>query len=932
MADIAEIGFKADSDELVTAKKRMEDLSPAAGKAQTASEKLSKTMGLSNKSLQVFTTGLNKAVGVLKVFALGAIAFGAAMLTAFSFEKGITSARELSAAVAELSTLLPLGSKQLGEMQNAARGMADEFGTNAAFQIKAFYQAVSAGASTTADAMQIVDTANKLAIGGITDVATGVDILTTATNAYAAQGLKAADASDALFTGMKDGKTTVGELSSGLGQVIPIAASLGVKFDDLVAGVAALTLQGLSTSSAITSLRAILAAVAKPASEASKIAKQLGIEFNTTALRSKGLQGFLEDVIKKTGGSADKLSVLFGSVEALNGALALSGAGGEKFNSILQDMTNKAGATDEAYRKVADSLDKRLTRALAILENKATDVGTILLGAIVPVIEAVAQLVNGTSPLIPILQEVGITFAIAFSPAILATIWAMVAASAALAFNIGVTLATALYTAAAAALAFTLSNPFTAILYALPIVIAAIYVFRDAIGNVLGVDLPVVAKSGANALIGAFVGGYNAIVAVWSALPGALGDIAIQTANNVINAIKRMVNDAVATINQLTSNIPKWLGGGSLKIDLRLANGTDSIANQFKGQAAEAGKVISSEFSKALNTDYIGKFSGEAKGMTDELKIVPPVAAAAAAGVSNLGNTLGGAGGAAGKTKTAIEKLNDEFTKLSEPFNQTKTAFDTLKSEFDNGIITNDQYISSLARLQDAFNATGGTSAEWAKIVGKNTDDISSKMQDLAKGALTDLGDEFINLAVDGKANFEDLAKSVVKSLLKIAWQALIVKPLLGFFGLKDGGVASMGGLSPFAKGDSFGSQGVQKFASGSAFANKVYDSPTMFAFAGGGALGVMGEAGPEAVMPLKRGPDGVLGVRMHSATGGSGSSGKGDTSNSVHIENHYTIAGAVSEQKIIAQIQATAAHTEQQVKQKMVGWLNQYSTDGAMS
>lgn len=66
---------------------------------------------------------------------------------------------------------------------------------------------------------------------------------------------------------------------------------------------------------------------------------------------------------------------------------------------------------------------------------------------------------------------------------------------------------------------------------------------------------------------------------------------------------------------------------------------------------------------------------------------------------------------------------------------------------------------------------------------------------------------------------------------------------------------------SIFAKGGTFG---VEKFAQGGAFTNGIYSKPTLFKFAGGGALGEMGEAGPEAVMPLKRGPNGSLGVEMH--------------------------------------------------------------------
>jgi phage-related minor tail protein len=63
---------------------------------------------------------------------------------------------------------------------------------------------------------------------------------------------------------------------------------------------------------------------------------------------------------------------------------------------------------------------------------------------------------------------------------------------------------------------------------------------------------------------------------------------------------------------------------------------------------------------------------------------------------------------------------------------------------------------------------------------------------------------------------------------------------------------------------------GVHAFANGAAFTNGVFNTPTPFMFANGAGFsaGVMGEAGDEAVMPLRRGPDGRLGVSMHGGGG----------------------------------------------------------------
>lgn len=91
---------------------------------------------------------------------------------------------------------------------------------------------------------------------------------------------------------------------------------------------------------------------------------------------------------------------------------------------------------------------------------------------------------------------------------------------------------------------------------------------------------------------------------------------------------------------------------------------------------------------------------------------------------------------------------------------------------------------------------------------------------------------------------------------------------LLGGGGAKETG-GNVGGfissLLKSADGNAFNQSGhITKFAKGGAFTNGLYDSPTLFKFAKGGSFGVMGEAGAEAVMPLKRGPDGSLGVQMH--------------------------------------------------------------------
>lgn len=310
----------------------------------------------------------------------------------------VTQAREFSTALAEVSTVVEGTPEQLDALSEAARGLAQAYGGTGADQLSGFYQAISAGISDVALATDLVDQANKLAVGGVTDVTTAVDVLTTAVNAYTPAVLSASEASDALFVGALGGKTTIEELSATLGDVIPLAKAAGVSFDEVVAAVSALTTQGIATPQATTQIKALLSGViragANDTSRFAKAAKEMGLEFNLAALQAKGLSGFLQDLITATGGSADEIGKLFESVEAVTGVLALSGAGGEQFARILDQMRDKAGITDEAFQKVASSLNQRLKVALASVLVSLEQIGQVILTVAVPALEAFAAVLK----------------------------------------------------------------------------------------------------------------------------------------------------------------------------------------------------------------------------------------------------------------------------------------------------------------------------------------------------------------------------------------------------------------------------------------------------------------------------------------------------------------------------------------------------------
>jgi tape measure domain-containing protein len=169
--------------------------------------------------------------------------------------------------------------------------------------------------------------------------------------------------------------------------------------------------------------------------------------------------------------------------------------------------------------------------------------------------------------------------------------------------------------------------------------------------------------------------------------------------------------------------------------------------------------------------------------------------------------------------------------------------------------------------------------------------------------------------------HFLDMAAKIIAKMIQMAILNAIVKVLpggsflsaAGFGGSFDAGIPSLGGIpdysGAFAKGDTF-ANGIAKFSRGGV----VYD-PTMFKFAQGGTMrtGLMGEAGPEAIMPLRRGRDGNLGVM---------SSGGGTTNVVVNVDaSGSSVEGDQQQAKALGNAISAAVQSEL-VKQKRPGGL----------
>ncbi|MEQ8511231.1 MAG: phage tail tape measure protein [Algiphilus sp.] len=381
------------SDLDVALRFRAEGARAAQGEVNRLAGAVDKT-GTAGRAANAQQQQLNQSVGQFRTQALGAVGalVGTAGLVA-GLRASVQEANAFETAMTEVSTLLSDGSG-IEELTQSARELAVEFGGLPTDQAKAAYNIVSSGASDSAEATQLLTEANKLATAGITDVNTAADGLTSVLNAYNLEASEAGTVSDQFFATVRAGKTTVDELTAAVGRVVPLASQAGIGFNEVGAGLATLTAQGVNTNEAVTQLRGLIQSVIKPTQEAKDAAKELGIQFDAEALRAKGLAGFLADVEEATKGNSDATTQLFTSVEGLSAVLGLTGESAEKFTTNVDNVTNSFGEAEKAAGKVAETAEfaqKRFSASFSLVQQT---IGELVNKGLVPLQKAATAVFN----------------------------------------------------------------------------------------------------------------------------------------------------------------------------------------------------------------------------------------------------------------------------------------------------------------------------------------------------------------------------------------------------------------------------------------------------------------------------------------------------------------------------------------------------------
>ena len=314
---------------------------------------------------------------------MGSMFGGVSVALSAAATAGVSLQKNFAAGMRKVNTLIDSNVVSLQKLSDGIVDVSKETGVAVTELAEAEYQAISASVPVE-HVTEVLRVASKAAVGGATTVTAAVDGLTNAMNGFHIPAERAAQVSDAFFTAVKLGKTSMEALSSSIGTVASTAYNMGVSLDEVMAGFAAITKQGVDTATAATQMGRLMDSITKPGKEALEVAQKIGIDFSRAGVQAAGgLIPFITKIKEATNGNQEMIAALFNQSVARKGFQNLTSDVGD-LNNILQQTREAAGASAEAFDKMKNPMQ--------IAQNNIALVGRELGKALMPLLTRTAKI------------------------------------------------------------------------------------------------------------------------------------------------------------------------------------------------------------------------------------------------------------------------------------------------------------------------------------------------------------------------------------------------------------------------------------------------------------------------------------------------------------------------------------------------------------
>lgn len=372
----------------------------AADKAQSSMQRLGgagkSALGGLAGAISPIPLGLaGIGVGVAAV-GVGVTKFGVDAVQAFaSFESGM----------AQVFTLLPNQSAAaMTAMGDQVLALSQKYGVMTSDVVPALYEAISSGVPQE-DVFSFLGTAIEASIAGGTDVMVMVDGLTSVINGYGMAATDAGRISDVFFAAVNVGKLSADQLASTLYDVVPIAASVGVSFEEVAAAIAAMTAQGVPATVATTQLRSLFNELSKDGTKLSSAFEQVvGVGFREFVAAGGTVEEALTLIQSHASETGVSVNDLASSTEAGAAIMLLSGKNADLYADSLDTVLNSAGSTARGVEIMNETTSRSFAELGAAWERAKIQIGASL----APAAEGFADALTASIPYVTRFAEVSI--------------------------------------------------------------------------------------------------------------------------------------------------------------------------------------------------------------------------------------------------------------------------------------------------------------------------------------------------------------------------------------------------------------------------------------------------------------------------------------------------------------------------------------------
>ena len=303
-------------------------------------------------------------------------------------------ASDFEFSMTQIETLVGRSAKEVDTLKGAVLGLSGETGRAPKELADAMFFITSAGLDASS-ATAALEASAKAAAVGLGDTVVVADAVTNAMNGYGMSAEGAAFATDVLAKTVEQGKASAADLAPQFGRLIPMAAELGISFDQVGGGLAFLTRASGDAAMSATQLGGVMKSFLKPSQQAKKVLEEIGVDLHELrAAASADLLGALQGLREQLEANGFEMSNVFEDIRGLNGALQLTGVATGAAREVFDELADSTGKLDEAFRGVQKTAQFKLSQAMAGMKASMITLGEQVLPVIIPMVASLAGFIG----------------------------------------------------------------------------------------------------------------------------------------------------------------------------------------------------------------------------------------------------------------------------------------------------------------------------------------------------------------------------------------------------------------------------------------------------------------------------------------------------------------------------------------------------------